>query len=157
MTSAAFNTAVERLLPYRPEQLFDLAADIERYPQFLHWWLSSEVRERRGEYCQVENTVAVGPMRLRFRSEARLQRPQRIDVTSEQEPFRRFKLRWNFEPRSSGCRVQLCAELELRSQFMQELIGQTLQSIAAEVMCAFERRAGELFRERMREPSPRPL
>jgi coenzyme Q-binding protein COQ10 len=141
------STTVDRLLPYSAEQLFDLAADIERYPQFLPWWVSSKVHERRSGYCRVENKVAIGPIRLHFWSQAQLQRPQRIDVTSDHEPFRRFRLSWSFEPGPRGCRVELCAELALRSRFMQELLGQTLDDIAAQVICAFEARASELFKQ----------
>lgn len=37
----------ERCLPYSPEQLFDLVADVERYPEFLRWWISARVWRRR--------------------------------------------------------------------------------------------------------------
>ena len=156
MSAAVLSTDVDRLLPYRAEQLFDIAADIERYPQFLRWWIASKVHEHRGDYCRVENTVVLGPMRLHFWSEAHLQRPQRIEVTSQDEPFRRFTLSWNFEPRSSGCRVELCAQLELRSRLMQELIEPTLNRIASEVIGAFEARASELCCQKPPEPLRRP-
>ena len=40
---------VRRLLAYTPEQLFDLVADVDLYPQFLPWWIEATVRERHGD------------------------------------------------------------------------------------------------------------
>lgn len=42
----ALSRPVERLLPYRAEQLFDLAADVERYPEFLPLWIAARIRSR---------------------------------------------------------------------------------------------------------------
>ena len=40
--------AEKRVLPYTPEQLFDLVADIERYPEFLPWCVGARIRKRDG-------------------------------------------------------------------------------------------------------------
>lgn len=140
------STTLERSLPYSAEQLFDLAADIERYPQFLRWWKRASVRERTDEYCCVDNTVSVGPLELQFRSEARLSRPQRIDVASDEGPFQRFRLAWRFGPQSeSGCCVRLQAELELRSVVLQGLVGRALHGALEDILRAFEARAYTLY------------
>ena len=39
--------AEQRVLPYTPEQLFALVADIERYPEFLPWCVGARISERR--------------------------------------------------------------------------------------------------------------
>jgi coenzyme Q-binding protein COQ10 len=138
--------ALERSLPYSAEQLFDLAADIERYPQFLRWWKLATVRERTDEYCSVQNTVSVGPIELQFRSEARLSRPQRIDVASDEAPFQRFRLAWRFEPQSQcGCCVRLQVELELRSLVLQGLLGRAVHGALEDILRAFEARAYTLY------------
>ena len=43
--------AEQRLLGYRPAQLFDLVADVERYPEFLPWCIGARIRERRRDSC----------------------------------------------------------------------------------------------------------
>lgn len=140
---------IERSLPYSAEQLFDLAADIERYPQFLRWWIAVTVRSRETNHCLVDSVVGFGPARITFTSAASLQRPERIDVTSDETPFRHFRLTWIFEPQSSDsggdCRVSLDTELELRSKILQRIVDVSLRSFLDDIILAFEARAFELY------------
>jgi coenzyme Q-binding protein COQ10 len=138
--------AVERLLAYSPEQLFDLAADVERYPEFLRWWIAVRIRKREGEAYYTDQILGFGPIRIRFDSRTALHRPRRIDVTSDRPPFREFKLAWTFEPRPGGCcRAGLAAELRFRSFLMQQIVGQILPTAIDDIITAFEARARLLY------------
>jgi len=134
---------VERILPHcRPEPLFDLAADVERYPEFLRWWVAARIRKREANSYYAEQIIGFGPLRVRFGSTAVLHRPERIDVTTDEPPFRRFSLSWIFEPQpSDGCRVSFVTELELRSRVLQRLVDQVLPATVADIVAAFEARA----------------
>jgi len=137
---------VERLLPYRAEELFDLAADVERYPEFLRWWIAARVRERQANAYDTDQVLGLGPLRVRFGSRTVLCRPQRIEVTSDEPPFRRFRLAWIFEPQSGGaCKVSLAAEIEFRSRFLQRVVGRVLPAAVANIIAAFETRAHPLY------------
>jgi len=68
---------VSRLPPFSCEQLFDLAADVERYPQFLTAWKSVRIVKREANVLDVEQILGVGPVRLSFGSKTVLQRPER--------------------------------------------------------------------------------
>jgi Polyketide cyclase / dehydrase and lipid transport len=90
---------VERVLSFcGPEQLFDLAADVERYPEFQRWWIAARIRKWEGDSYYTDQVLGFGPIRVRFGSKTVLHRPERIDVTSDEPPFRRFALSWIFEP-----------------------------------------------------------
>jgi ribosome-associated toxin RatA of RatAB toxin-antitoxin module len=67
-------------LPFGCEQVFDLAADIERYPEFLKWWISARIQKRESNICHVEQVLGLEPIRLQFASAAVLHRPERIDM-----------------------------------------------------------------------------
>lgn len=137
---------VERALAYTPEQLFDLAADVERYPEFLPAWSAARVKKREGEVYYTDQVVRFGPLRERFASKTVLRRPLRIDVTSFDWTFRRFHLTWSFDPLTGGeCRVSLAADLELRSNLVQQLFGRALDRTFGAVMSAFEARAHRLY------------
>lgn len=113
----------ERLLPYTCEQLFDLAADVERYPEYLPWWMAARIRRREVNTYFTDQVIGLGPIRVSFGSRTVLQPPTRIDVTSRDFPFRQFKLSWNFVTvAETGCRVSLIAEFELRSFLLQEIL-----------------------------------
>jgi coenzyme Q-binding protein COQ10 len=72
-------------------------------------------------------------------------RPQRIEVKSDEPPFRQFRLAWVFEPQSGGaCKVSLAAEIEFRSRFLQRVVGRVLPAAIADIIAAFEARAHQL-------------
>lgn len=126
--------------------MFDLAAAIEDYPQFLRGWIDARVLERTAGGSRVEQVLGFGPMRLRFRSLAVFRRPQRIEVTSADPPFRQFSLTWQIEPRSGGgCRVGVEADVQLLSWLTQQAVDRILPGAVEEFMTAIEARAGQLY------------
>ena len=79
--------AVSRVLPYQPEQLFDIAADVERYPDFLPWWQSARITQRSGDVYHTDQEVGFGPFSQRFTTKTILRRPLEIEVTAIDGPF----------------------------------------------------------------------
>ncbi len=134
---------MERVLRgFRPGPMFDLAADVERYPEFLPWWVAARVLRRDGKIYYTDQILGLGPLHVRFVSKAVLQRPRRIDVTSDKPPFRRFELSWIFEPiADAGCRVSVVATLALRSRLLQRVVDQLLPAAVDGIITAFEARA----------------
>ena len=137
---------VGRLLPFTREQAFDLAADIERYPDFLRGWMTARILKRESNVCYVDQVLGIGLIRVQFSSKALLRRPERIDVTSSDPPFRRFSLSWLIEAGpSAGCRVSIVADLELRSRILQQVVERVLPATVVDMMAAFEARAHDLY------------
>lgn len=133
-------------LPHRPEQLFDLAADVERYPEFLPCWVAARVRKREGNVYYTDQVVGRAMARQRFRSKTTLFRPGRIDVTSTDGPIRNLHLTWLFDPLPDyGCQVSLAVDLELHAQLIQDLFGRVIVRTVGSVMSAFEARARGLY------------
>jgi coenzyme Q-binding protein COQ10 len=144
---------VDRILPYSPEQLFDLAADVERYPEFLHWWITVRVRKREAEVYYTDQVLGIGPVRIGFESRTVLRRPEGIDVTSNEPPFRKFKLSWLFDSRPGGrCRVTLMAELEFRSYLLERLVDKMVSAGKNDIIASFVARAQRLY-----EATDRPI
>lgn len=143
---------VDRILPYSPEQLFDLAADVERYPEFLRWWITARVRKRDAEVYYTEQVLGLGPIRIEFETRTVLRRPERIDVISNQPPFRKFTLSWLFDSLpAGGCRVTMMAELELRSHLLERLVDKVGSAGMNDIIASFVTRA-----ERLCEAANRP-
>src|SRR5207244_9794424 len=80
--------AEQRVLPYTPEQLFALVADVERYPEFLPWCVGARIRERRPDLVVADLIIGFRMFRDRFTSRVALDPPRRIDVTYADGPFR---------------------------------------------------------------------
>jgi coenzyme Q-binding protein COQ10 len=138
--------SIERELPYTPGQLFDIAADVSTYPEFLPWWIAVRVRDRNETgYC-TDQVLGLGPVRMTFASTTVLDPPSRIDVASSDRAFRQFRLSWLFHPlRATACRVGLAIELDLRSRLLQALLEGFARDTAGDIMSAFESRADRLY------------
>lgn len=129
---------------HTPEQLFALAADVESYPRFLPWCLRARIRSRDGDRLEVENLFGLGLLHARFISHAEAEPPHRLIITSEDGPFRRFKLEWRFSPLGEeGCRVEARYQMLLRSPMMH--------AAAAMALPGIEHKVVRNFRERVRQ------
>ena len=137
---------VRRSLPYTRDQLFDIAADVERYPDFVPWWAAARVWKREDNVYYTDQVIRFAMMRKRFGSKTTLQRPERIDVTSSDGVVRNLHLTWLFEPRpGNGCQVSLAVELELGSPLIEDLFARAMIHAVEPIMSAFETRAHRLY------------
>jgi coenzyme Q-binding protein COQ10 len=136
------------ILPFSCEQMFSLAADIERYPEFLTWWISARIRSREHNTCHVDQVVGLGPVCLKFESKAVLQPSHRIDVTSTDPRFRKYSLSWLIEEvPTHGCHVSVAAELEFQSGLLQLVVKRMLPGAVGDIIDAFRARAHALYAE----------
>jgi coenzyme Q-binding protein COQ10 len=133
-------------LKYAAPQLFDLVADVERYPEFLPWVIASHIRRRHDHTILVDMTIAAGPLRKRFSTAGVLHRPHRIDISGTDALFERFEQRWIFEPApEGGTTVEYHIDFQFRSRVLQMLMGAAFTDRAAATLAAFERRAQRLY------------
>ena len=137
---------VHRLLGYTAGQLFDLVADVDRYPEFLPWWIEARIRKRDGDVYYTDQVVGFGPIREQFGSMTVLRRPDQIEVTSGDPPFKHFNLIWRFNPVSGkGCRVDLKADIEFRSPVLRNAFSWRLAGETRRIIAAFQTRAGQVY------------
>ena len=130
---------------YAPAQMFALAADIERYPEFIPWCRQARVLSRDGGALEVENHFGAGPIDAAFRTRAFAEPPHTLTITTADAPFRRFELAWRFEQWGAGCRVVAEYALELRSPVVQVLARLALPEAERKVVRRFRERAAEIY------------
>ncbi len=137
--------AERHVVPYRPDQLFDLVADVPKYPQFLPWCVAARVR-RQTEVEQIADmTVGFGPFRESFTSRNTLERPRHIHVRYENGPFRRLNNHWVFLPHEQGCEVDFFIDFEFRSRILQAAIGVVFNEAVRRMVGAFLKRARDVY------------
>lgn len=142
--------AEQRRVPYRPDQMFDLVADVERYPEFLPWCVGARVLSRSGqpphEVILADLMVGFKAFRGTFRSRVTLNRPAcRIDVQYTQGPFKYLNNHWIFHAVPDGCIVDFYIDFEFKSRLLQRIID-TMFNEAVQVMVrAFEARAHAIY------------
>ena len=134
-----------RRLPYTPEQLFDLVADVDHYPEFLPWCTHAAVRQRRGSVYEADMAVGFKMIRENFTSRVVLDPPRSVDVTHIDGPFRYLHNRWDFEPCEEGTQIRFFIDFEFRSRMLRIVMGALFQEAVGMMIFSFERRARQLY------------
>ncbi len=137
--------AEKRVLPYRPEQMFDLVADVQQYPQFLPWCLAARIRRRERDAITADLVIGFKMIREKFTSRVEMSRPERIDVAYIEGPLRYLNNHWSFRPHPDGCEVDFYVDFEFRSKVLQKMIGALFNEAFRRMVAAFEARAEELY------------
>jgi coenzyme Q-binding protein COQ10 len=137
--------AEQRVLPYTPEQLFALVADIERYPEFLPWCIGARIRERQADLVVADLIIGFKMFRERFTSRVSLDPPRKIDVTYAEGPFRYLNNHWLFDKTPEGCRLDFFVDFEFKSRLMQKVIEMLFSEAVRRMVDAFENRARDLY------------
>jgi coenzyme Q-binding protein COQ10 len=137
--------AEHRVLPYTPEQMYALVADIERYPEFLPWCVAARLRERRADFVSADLVIGFKMFRERFTSNVKLDPPGRIDVTYAEGPFRYLNNSWMFERVPGGCRIDFFVDFEFKSRMLQKVIEVLFSEAVKRMVAAFEGRAHQLY------------
>ncbi|CDH44177.1 type II toxin-antitoxin system RatA family toxin [Candidatus Contendibacter odensensis] len=141
------------LTPYRAsrvvavsgEQIFDLVADVERYPEFLPLMRKALIIRRDPRSYETQQTLALGLMIYRFRTRTELNRPHSIRVTSTDWAFRRFEIGWSFTPTPDGqCRVDFVLDCEIRALWLNPFGEVLVAQMGLTMVDAFVTRAHQL-------------
>lgn len=138
--------AEKRVLPYTPDQLFALVADVERYPEFLPWAVAARIRRREGDTFWADLVIGFKMIRERFTSRVRLTEPgRRIDVEFAEGPFHHLTNSWVFEPHPDGCLIDFHVDFEFRNKVLDRIIGALFHEAVRRMVAAFEGRARQLY------------
>jgi coenzyme Q-binding protein COQ10 len=145
-----------RRLRYTPAQLFDLVANVESYPAFVPWVTAARILRRDGDVLRVEMEIGTAIVRERFETQAVLDAPERIEITSEDPLFDCFEQIWTFQADVEGLTaVEYHVDFKFRSPVLEKLIGIGFANTARSVMAAFRRRAREIYGPPGRGAEPR--
>ena len=137
--------AEKKFLPYTPDQMFRLVADIERYPEFLPWCIGARVRKREDGIIYADLMIGFKMVRERFTSKVVMVPPGRIDVNFAEGPFQYLASHWNFEPAPDGCLIDFFVDFEFKSKVLQKIITALFSEAVRRMVGAFEARAQALY------------
>lgn len=138
------------IVPYSADEMFDLVADIEKYPEFIPYCvalrvLSVDLEEGRGS-MSAEMIVAYRAFRERFQTRVELDR-ERMTIRADyvEGPFRKLHNVWRFADMDDGSEIDFTIEFEFRSFLMQGLAAAVFEKVFARMTDAFVRRAHEVY------------
>ncbi len=144
----------ERRVRHRSDQMFDLVADVERYPEFVPLCTGLRVRSRRPdaqgrETLLAEMSVGYKMVRETFTSRVLLDKPRlRVVVEYIDGPFSHLENIWTFrdEPEPGRSLVSFFIDYEFRSRALGVLMGSMFDAAFRKFAEAFEQRADKLYR-----------
>ena len=142
----------KRRVHHTASQMFDLVADVERYPEFVPLCKALKVRQRTlkpdgTEIVVADMTVSFKVVREAFTSRVTLDRHNcKILVEYLQGPFSKLENRWSFEPLSDdGCEVGFFISYEFKSRMLALLMGTMFDAAFQRLAAAFEKRADAIY------------
>ncbi len=150
----------KRRVNHSAQEMFDLVADVERYPQFVPLCQSLKIRQRKpkpngAEIVVADMTVSFKLVRESFTSEVVLDRPNlKIAVRYLRGPFSNLENRWTFEPKGEGaCDVTFFLAYEFKSRMLALLMGSMFDTAFRRLFdtafrrfaAAFEKRADAIY------------
>lgn len=145
--------AEKRRMPYAPDQMYQLVAEIEAYPEFLPWVSGCRIRSRTSdeesgdEIVEADLIVSFKVFREKFGSRVTLSPAERrIKVEYLDGPFKYLNNQWSFIENSDGSTtVDFFVDFEFKSRILQNLIGMVFNEAMLRIVGAFERRAEALY------------
>ena len=140
-----------KVLTYSAAQMFDLVADVAKYPEFLPWTAAARIRSTRpidgGQEMLADLVISFKVFRERFGSRVTLLSAQKMIMTEYIDgPFKHLKSVWRFADRpEGGCEVAFEVDFEFKNAILAGIIGIVFNEAMARVVRAFEARADQLY------------
>jgi len=137
-------------MPYTPQQMFDLVADIGKYPEFLPWCTGARIRSTRetsgGKVVEADLIISFKLFRERFTSRVTMHpESHKIEVEYLDGPFKYLINYWHFLPDEKGCIADFHVDFEFKSKVLQGIIGVVFGEAMRRIVKAFENRALALY------------
>ena len=139
-----------KILKYRPDQMFDLVADVNSYPTFLPWCSAARVNSRNtigdNEVLEADLVISFKLFREKFASKVTLIRSENRIITEYIDgPFKRMRSTWSFKGVDNGSEVSFFVDFEMKNVVLQKIVGVVFNEAMQRVLTAFEKQALALY------------
>ncbi|MFA9461679.1 type II toxin-antitoxin system RatA family toxin [Thiohalorhabdus methylotrophus] len=134
------------VVPYSPDQMYDLVMDIESYPEFLSWCSKGRVLTREEDNLTAELTLEYKGLRKSFSTRNAFQRPKLVEMRLLEGPFRFLEGVWTFEPlEGRGTRVHMSIQFEFVNRMLSMMVGPVFHRAVDTLVADFRKRAESVY------------
>jgi ribosome-associated toxin RatA of RatAB toxin-antitoxin module len=141
------------LIWHSPQQMFDLVADVEAYPQFLPWCDHAQVIARADDGMTAQLGLSMGGLRHRFTTRNTHTADTDIRITLVDGPFSRLEGHWAFRPvgkpgeapEPGACKIIYTMQYGFDSAALEAVVGPVFHGIASSLVDAFVKRAEQVY------------
>ena len=143
--------SVKRLIECKKDQLIDLVLDIEKYPEFVPFCLSSHVYEKNKEGNLIliiaDLTIGKGPFKDTYKSDVKFDKENStINVTNIGGPLNHLENNWKFIETEGGTEISFDIDFEIENKFLNVLMSKSFEFGLNRIADAFQKRAEDLYR-----------
>jgi ribosome-associated toxin RatA of RatAB toxin-antitoxin module len=126
--------------------MFDLVAQVERYPEFMPWCGGAVVTERSDHGMRASITIALAGIRQTFTTQNQHDYPHKIDLKLVDGPFSELTGEWVFSPLAQdACKVLFTLNYAFSSRTLEALVGPIFNRIASSFIDSFTQRAQAMY------------
>lgn len=137
--------AEKKVLPYTPQQLFDIISDVARYPEFLPWVDSANVYDRHESHFTADVDIGYKFLTYPYKCRVHLTPPNRIDIEYLTGPFTYLNNHWILTPMNDKLtEIDFYIDFEFSNPMLQSLLTPVFSEAVSRMIRAFEVRAGSL-------------
>ena len=130
------------LVPYSNAQMFDLVADVDKYPEFMPWCGGAQVHSRDEHGMQASVTISLAGVRQTFTTRNEHQYPDLITIELVDGPFSHLRGRWEFKALApDACKVIYTMEYAFSNRALEMVVGPVFNRIASSFIDSFTQRA----------------
>lgn len=136
------------LVPYSAGQMFDLVADVEKYPEFMPWCGGTEVQSRNEHGMQASVTISFAGLKQTFTTRNTHTHPTHIKLELVDGPFSMLVGNWEFQPLTEdACKVLFTLEYAFSNRALEMVVGPVFNRIATSFIDSFTKRAQAMYGE----------
>lgn len=136
------------IVPYSPEQMFNLVHDIENYPKYLPWCTHVDIRENSADYIVGAVYLEYLKVKTHFVTRNEYYPHNKIDLKLVDGPFKVLYGSWNFTKLGThGCKIDFVLHYEFANSFLDKLIGPVFSYISKNIVDCFIKEAHQKYKK----------
>ena len=126
--------------------MYDLVADVARYPEFLPWCIAAVIQKQTAKHIVADLVIGWKLIQESFTSHVHLHPPKSITVEYKDGPFRYLHNEWKFVEKGAGlASIDFMVDFEFKSILLDTVVGPLFIPAVETMIDAFEKRAEELY------------
>ena len=135
-----------RIIKHTPTNLYNLVADVKKYPEFLPWCLGARVKNTSLKSFEADLIIGFKIYKEIYSSRIYLDNiNNKIRVEYKDGPFEYLENSWVFNKNNNGCKVEFMVDFKFKSIFLQTIMETLFSEAVRRMVKAFENRANQLY------------
>ncbi|WP_041682564.1 type II toxin-antitoxin system RatA family toxin [Pusillimonas sp. T7-7] len=134
------------LVPHSCAQMFDLVADVAKYPEFMPWCGGTTVHKQDEHEMEASVTINIAGIRQTFTTRNEHHHPELITIHLIDGPFSMLTGTWQFQALAEdACKVVYTMEYAFSSRTLEAVVGPIFNRIASSFIDSFTQRALAIY------------